>query len=448
MIKALQAYPMTQQVPKRGFTLVELLVVISLLIILAGMLSTTYSGVSKAAREARTKAIITAVDAVIQEKYESYLYRPLPVEIPDVFRGNGVNASTEVGLEVLATEAARVRLFMIRDLQRMEMPDRWSDIVANPTVNGVSTGIAAYSGNATVLYAAASPVAVNVATGDIVGQRNDPSLRRGYQVTWYESNNLVNDNIPSQLAAYRSRFNSPSRFEVGNTVTAEQILANQGAECLYMIMATSFVGGLPALESIPPGNIGDTDNDGYPEILDGWGQPLLFVRWPVGYVDPTGLVDRTVPDDFDLFRSDYAYEEKDQPLPAGPIPAPAAQINLDGNSYKPWSMRPLIASIGSDGESGIATNPITASGLENATYSYKDNSNWGVNEDLYGSREVLGRAAALPWRLPDPFMRNFISANSSSGTFNGVLPGQQLRTNTARDERSDNITNYKLQAIQ
>ena len=56
-------------------------------------------------------------------------------------------------------------------------------------------------------------------------------------------------------------------------------------------MATSFVGGSPALEAIPSSNIGDTDNDGLREILDGWGNPLGFIRWPVGYSDQ-GIIDR------------------------------------------------------------------------------------------------------------------------------------------------------------
>ena len=96
---------------------------------------------------------------------------------------------------------------------------------------------------------------------------------------------------------------------------------NQGAECLYLIMATSYVGSGPAIDVIPAANIDDTDGDGLLEILDGWGQPLEFIRWPVGVADfeqsaivsaaPTSANPNLtpVPDDFDHFRSDYAYTD-------------------------------------------------------------------------------------------------------------------------------------------
>src|SRR5437016_758109 len=55
------------------------------------------------------------------------------------------------------------------------------------------------------------------------------------------------------------------------------------------------------------GDIGDVDNNGFPEFIDGWGRPINFVRWPAGFnselqpVDPaTGKHDSTkFPDPFD-----------------------------------------------------------------------------------------------------------------------------------------------------
>jgi hypothetical protein len=57
----------------------------------------------------------------------------------------------------------------------------------------------------------------------------------------------------------------------------------QGAECLYLILATIQDGDKNALDYFGADEIGDTDGDGMKEILDGWGQPLLFLRWPAGY---------------------------------------------------------------------------------------------------------------------------------------------------------------------
>ena len=55
------------------------------------------------------------------------------------------------------------------------------------------------------------------------------------------------------------------------------------SECLYALL----VGGVGPLGSVfspddfGPNEIGDTDQDGLPEFLDAWGEPLQFYRWPV-----------------------------------------------------------------------------------------------------------------------------------------------------------------------
>lgn len=439
----------------KGFTLVEVLVVMIIIATMGGMVVAAIRGVTQTARESRTKAIIAAVDSVIQEQYESLKYRPLPVEIPDVFNP-GSRTGTEVGFDVLATEAARVRLMMIRDLQRMEMPDRFTDITVESNF-----------GNPSLIRAAVNPVIESA--GAIVASRDTPSLRKVAPVNWFGTGNA--NNLPGKLAAYRDRIPTTdlvvSSAPMPTPAQLDQIdrnLQNQGAECLFLIMSTSFVAGSPAIDAIPNSNIGDTDNDGFLEILDGWGQPLIFIRWPVGYDDPEGLIDTNIPDEFDLFRCDYAYI----------APATNNSLVTDVNYYaapntipghltartKPWSMRPLILSAGPDGDAGIATNPWTSSG-ELKRFSYRDSSwDWSLTSpvsatDQYFGAEALGRDRGFgsvtysrhPY--PDPFMRVFVANNTPSmGTFDGLLPGQQLATTTAGEERADNISNYKLQASQ
>lgn len=417
---------------RTAFTLVEILTVMIILSLMAGMVVTAVQGVTRSARESRTRNIIAAVDSVLMEQYQSYKYRAFSVEVPDTFNPTSRNPNTEVGFEVLASEAARVRLMMVRDMQRMEMPDRLSDIADAPAM----------------LRAAVSPVAIDQATGLIRGARNDRSVRRTFPVNWYDGTaSFANggDNVPSKLAAYRDRF--PTGFNF-NDPTA---IANQGAECLFLIMSTSFVGGSPAIDAIPTSNIGDTDEDGLSEILDGWGQPLGFVRWPIGYFDFEQSIDTTVPDDFDLFRSDYTFHV-DTSVSTVAVPTdinqgPAVKVN-------PWSMRPLVVSAGADGEFGLATNPWTAGGVEVTTFSYQDPSwYWPVNTNWYG-RETPGRDRGVGNRTynqhpyPDPYARRFIEANSGGMGFTGVLPGQVLASGSAATELTDNLSNYQLQAVQ
>ena len=63
------------------------------------------------------------------------------------------------------------------------------------------------------------------------------------------------------------------------------------AECLYLIIAkgpavrhrTAELADLKAIETA------DTDGDGIPEIVDAWGQPLRYYRWPTRLVRPAAF---------------------------------------------------------------------------------------------------------------------------------------------------------------
>lgn len=372
----------SQAAVRAAFTLVEVLVVLVLISILSGMVMTAVRGVNTTARQARTRSIIAIVDTVIQEQYESYKYRPLPVEIPTVYATPG--DENVLKYEVLASEAARVRLNMVRDLQRMELPDRISDIKVGTETN-LPASIVAVANRVLIVPGAVPPQQVY--------QRSNQ--RNQFPVNWFGATSL-----PSRFAAYR-RLAKP-----GWTPQFES------AECLYLILATSFVGGAPALEQIPASNIGDLDNDGMPEILDGWGQPLGFVRWPVGYEDPELSIDPFMPDDFDPLRVDFAS-------------SPGVNVQ------KPWSIRPLIISAGSDREFGIEFHASHAGFRYNtASPSSLEMMTWPVSAEMLGS-ELPGRTGPLVFI--DPFLRQFLAV---------IRPASPILG--AEGFRDDNITNYQL----
>ncbi len=115
-----------------GTTLVELLVVITVLAILMAMVWAGLQRASQTAREARTKATIAKIDHFLMLKLESFKTRRVPLNL--------------AGLAPSA--AAQIRLQAIRDLMRMEMPDQLTDIISA----GSDSGPLALTSGTTTMY--------------------------------------------------------------------------------------------------------------------------------------------------------------------------------------------------------------------------------------------------------------------------------------------------------
>ncbi|MAG93571.1 MAG: hypothetical protein CMJ48_07460 [Planctomycetaceae bacterium] len=136
--------------------------------------------------------------------------------------------------------------------------------------------------------------------------------------------------------------------------------AADSAEVLYYMLMEMPVFGT---ESVNEGNfdntmIGDTDDDGLKEFIDGWGNPIRFYRWPTRLVKPDGTINRDIAT---LLIS---------ALPPGkPGAGAGAQLDIDPDdptaalkiadideddfhTYNTWHT-PIIVSAGGDGKLGL-----------------------------------------------------------------------------------------------
>jgi prepilin-type N-terminal cleavage/methylation domain-containing protein len=88
--------------PRPAFTLVELLVVVSIILILMGMIGSAVSAARTSQKNQATQALIAKIDGVIQQHYSSFASRVVP------------------GATSAADRAAK-----LRTLASAEMPDNW-----------------------------------------------------------------------------------------------------------------------------------------------------------------------------------------------------------------------------------------------------------------------------------------------------------------------------------
>ncbi|MGY8771006.1 MAG: type II secretion system protein [Pirellulales bacterium] len=152
------------------------------------------------------------------------------------------------------------------------------------------------------------------------------------------------------------------------------------SECLYLILSSIQDGDTNGIEFLRDNEIGDTDEDGMPEILDGWGKPIVFVRWAPGYVGAVSqLNDPFSPDPFD---------------PLGVRAGSTTNNNIghvkntDG-TYNHFALFPLILSAGPDQEFDVATrfgssfNPIVGpASTDIRNDPYIDSSRDGTGNQL------------------------------------------------------------------
>ncbi len=275
--------------PRNAFTLVEMLVVIVILTMLAGMVMFAIRGAQESARESKTKATILKLHEIVAELYGSYETRRVPI-----------NTS---GMAPLA--AAQARLYALRDIMRMEMPERKSDLIDPATGNP---------------------------RGPLVfpwGSVPHPTLHQAYL---------------ARLSA------APAPMD-----------RNAPAECLYLIV--TLAGGEDARAQFTPDEVADTDGNGLPEFIDGWGRPIFFLRWAPGFndsdlqpkirADPIAdrrssinMAVRFDHDPFDTRNVDFALTDD---------PDPAYQGWGGKRAEGAWRLVPLIYSAGPDGHYGVGT---------------------------------------------------------------------------------------------
>ncbi|MEX0978122.1 MAG: type II secretion system protein, partial [Pirellulales bacterium] len=199
---------------RRAFTLVELLITVSIVAIMASMVLFALFAAQEQAKVQKTRSLIVRLDSLIRERYDSYRTRRVPIRIPQ-------NTSVR--------DAGKMRIDALRDLMRMEMPDRWSDVYDDPANFGPTT------------------------------------VAR-----------------PAVTQAYRNKFIQVSGITAWPP-TAPNVFDHQSAECLYMIVMEALAQEGDAREVFKPDSIADTDGDGFPEFIDAWGQPIEFLRWAPGF---------------------------------------------------------------------------------------------------------------------------------------------------------------------
>lgn len=318
---------------RNGFTLVELLVTISIIGFLASMFVLAYRGAQQEAFDLKTRSTIQKISDVLNARMEEYASYPITARvISPVALANQPIPSTAVAMvpgtasyfEPPAKLITRAKLLALRDMIRMEMPDHPDDlkwtrswVLASGAANGDSHLNAVPRPIVTGLTFGATPIVI----------QNRASSR-------------------SMLLAKRLSVNSN-----GTDLPIENWeVTNANAELLYLVIQDSSLNGTSAIELFQKSEVRDTDGDGLNEFVDAYGNPIGWVRWPAGF----GAIARYHPD---LLDPTLLLPGRKSPIDSESLDRLGADPGLTSFAnvaYKPGpGLFPLVVSPGPDNLFGI-----------------------------------------------------------------------------------------------
>jgi prepilin-type N-terminal cleavage/methylation domain-containing protein len=216
----------------RGFTLVELLVVVVILAIMSTIVVATLQAAREFAKEAKTKATIGKLNNIILKMYDEYLTRRVPIDLSrdETLRHNPLSPN----------QAAGLRLVAIRMLMLWEMPQGFGDIMTNVPLSSTYP----------IIY-------------------TDP-----------DTHSVTQAYLPCSELAY---IYSQRKAALVPLTTWDS------AKCLYLIVSTRSADDLSQFSNDEISYSPDLDPN-WPVFVDAWGMPINFLRWAPGFTY-TGMSD-------------------------------------------------------------------------------------------------------------------------------------------------------------
>jgi hypothetical protein len=276
----------------------------AIMAIISAAILGTASAAMEAARRTRTQSLVSKIHGLLTQQLASYETRRVDIAGQWVNGPDGVETKFRKGdINVIerGQMMADLQLLAKRELIKYEMPDRWTDV-------------------------------------------DEPNVFLSRQ--------------PAVTQAYFRRLKQM------RAASAQSIAPNQGAECLYLTIMNN-TGDGEARTMFSKQDIGDTDEDGAPEFIDGWGNPIAWLRWPAGFVARSPLMSADAQadhDPIDVYRRDDAAAVR--PLINQYPSAVQAYVARLDDLMPAFRLIPLVYSSGADGISDINTLGPTASAMD------------------------------------------------------------------------------------
>ncbi len=279
-----------------GFTLTELLIVMAIIgIIIAFILTAATDGIRRA-EERATQALIIKLEGALTDRIDALTYQRIRPTVAHHLMGAITLSSGQVLYSM-----GRSQVIAQFDFLKAELPDVF---VVNPA------GASATAGSYPINFAAqpftrtdsldpyALPMGCDIGTSLL---NSPPNAQTGTQGASFSVAAGIYKNLGYAQQGYDGIDNNndgwvddylegTGSLNAGDAANVASRLANHKhatarSEMLYAILVEGQgpLGSAFNRDDFTNKEVQDTDNDGLPEFVDAWGQPLQFFRWPIFY---------------------------------------------------------------------------------------------------------------------------------------------------------------------
>ena len=263
---------------RRAFTLIEILVVLTIIGIMVTMMGAVITNTMKKAREAATISLIQKIEGLLDERIKGFdrmiksrdFQRYIETRKKTLERGEDINGNSVLdpgedtnGNAVLDRGIYGVSFDVIeavtrKDFMRQNFPQRYEDMTPLTT-----TGLLA-----------------NVPTAILT----DPTLVP-------EDTNVNGVLNPGEDLNGNGKLDGYIHYKHLNPPPPLLPRETESAALLYFAITRMQIFGVPPVgeSEFSTSEVRDTDGDGLLEFIDGWGRPLRFYRWPTRLLKPNGI---------------------------------------------------------------------------------------------------------------------------------------------------------------
>ena len=263
---------------RTGFTLVELLLVMAIIAVLASLSLAVVNDAQQDAHANATRSRISTAHVILRQKLDSYSRRRPPFDLG--------------GAGLTRRQQREYRRRLIADIINVEMPRRFQNVAFLTGAPLTSSREATYPSldflnrvrsHDDVGNGGLSPVQMQTIV-DSLAAVNATALSSRFAILNDDpvssSNNYPEngDSFIVQKGENGAEDVNEVVYRIGdsNPVMPSLAARTSVSEYLYTILETSNFNGVSAIESLGERAFGDTDGDGFMELIDSWGNPIFF----------------------------------------------------------------------------------------------------------------------------------------------------------------------------